>query len=265
LWITVGQFKKPFDREAISSSSRMQFVERPITEKYFRAGRDVGVMLHNNFKKAKPMQWAVALVNGTSEKASTSGGVTVDLATGEGSIDSIKTTNVPSVLKPMLVARVGFVVGDVNPYTHAEPGKKVAGFAMGASGMLTFDADKSGEGAARAQLDWLVRVGGFTSLGGFWLGSLQTGDDWGEQEFDAFAVSVQAGYAIMGKVEPAVRYALIAIDGDANDRQEVSAVLAWYIRGHNVKLALDGSALIDETPTGISNGWRSRLNLELHF
>ncbi len=265
LWITVGQFKKPFDRDLISSSSGMQFPERPITEKYFKAGRDVGLMLHNNFKKAKPMQWAVALVNGTSEKASTSGGVTVDLATGEGSIDGTKTTNIPSVLKPMLVARVGFVVGDINPYTHAEPGKKVAGFAMGASGMLTFDADKSGEGAARAQLDWLVRIGGFTGLGGFWLGSLQTGDGWDEQEFDAFAASAQVGYAILGKVEPAVRYAVIAIGGDGNDRQEVSAVVAWYIRGHNIKLALDGSALIDETATGIENSWRSRMNLELHF
>lgn len=265
IYLHVGQFKKPFDRQFILSSSKMQFVERGITENYFRAGRDLGVMLHNREGKNAPIEWAVALVNGTSEKDILSGGVEVDLATGEGTITGGKFTNVPSRPKPMVIARIGTSFGDMNGYAQSEPGKTTKGFAVAAGAQVTMNADQADEGAVRAVLDWMGRYNWFSVSGGFWLASEQTGDLWSEQSFDAWAVQAQVGAILGGVVEPAFRYAFIAPRGAENDMQEILGSVGIFVKGHKLKVVTDGGALLDETPTGTEVSYRMRMNLEIGF
>ncbi|MCO4773296.1 MAG: hypothetical protein KDA24_24895 [Deltaproteobacteria bacterium] len=265
LYLHVGQFKKPFDRQFILSSSKMQFVERGITEEYFRAGRDLGVMLHNNYEKAKPVAWAIALVNGSSEKDQLSGGVAVDLATGEGSITGGKFTNVPGKPKPMVVSRVDFIFGDLNAYAQSEPGKTKKGFAVGASAQWTGNVDREGDGAVRGVVDWMGRVNWFSASGGFWLASKQDGDLWRDQVFDAWAAQAQVGAILGGVVEPAARYAYIGRAGSGNDLQEILGSVGVFIKGHKLKVVTDAGAILEETATGMDVSYRVRSNLEIGF
>jgi hypothetical protein len=41
--VTLGQFKVPYNREELTSSSKLELVERSITNEYFFLGRDIGV------------------------------------------------------------------------------------------------------------------------------------------------------------------------------------------------------------------------------
>ena len=265
LYVEVGQFKKPDDRASILSSSKLQLVERAITEKYFGDGRDVGVMLHNDYTKARPVEWAVGIFNGTSEKAVVDGGVEVDLVTGVGSVTSAKFTNVPARPKPMLAARGGIVLGDLNAYDESEPGKGKRGFAVAASGQWTFDAVRSGAGRIRGILDWIARYHDLSASGGVFLGSVQAGPSWETQAFDAFGVTAQVGYAIAARVEPAARYARIARAGEDNDMQEFTLGVTGYIHDDAVKITADGSALLNEAVGAQELTWRGRLNLEVGF
>ncbi|NIT13472.1 MAG: hypothetical protein GTN99_04275, partial [Candidatus Dadabacteria bacterium] len=47
----VGQYKVPFNREQLTSSSALQFVDRSILDRNFAFGRDVGVGLHGKIQK----------------------------------------------------------------------------------------------------------------------------------------------------------------------------------------------------------------------
>ena len=265
LYVSVGQFKKPDDRASIASSSKLQLVERAITEKYFGDGRDVGVMLHNDPTQARPVEWSVGIFNGTSERATLDGGVQVDVLTGVGSITGARFNNVPARPKPMLAARGGFILGDLNAYDESEPGKGRSGVAVAASGQWTFDADQSGAGRIRGILDWIARYHDLSASGGFFLASTQSGETWSEQAFDAFGVTAQVGYAIAARVEPALRYARIVRGGDDDDRQEFTLGVTGYVQDDAVKICADASALVDEAPGGQELTWRARVNLEVGF
>ncbi|HWN72081.1 MAG TPA: porin, partial [Haliangium sp.] len=65
--VRFGQYKRPFSRQQITSSGNLELVDRAITDGYYRAGRDAGVMVHNNYEKSPELEWAVGLFNGTGE------------------------------------------------------------------------------------------------------------------------------------------------------------------------------------------------------
>jgi hypothetical protein len=46
----VGQYKVPFNREQLTSSSALQFVDRSIVDRFFAFGRDVGFGVHGNIQ-----------------------------------------------------------------------------------------------------------------------------------------------------------------------------------------------------------------------
>ena len=64
LHLRVGQWKRPFSRQQLTSSGKQEFVDRSLTDKAFGAGRDVGMMVHNNFTRAKGLEWAAGVFNG---------------------------------------------------------------------------------------------------------------------------------------------------------------------------------------------------------
>ncbi|MEM9488207.1 MAG: porin, partial [Myxococcota bacterium] len=121
--LRVGQFKKPFSRQQINSSSRLEFVDRPITNGASDAGRDIGVMLHNNYDASvsPPIEWALGVFNGTG----------TDVA--------------PDGIGPGLVARVGLNRGgDDEKYSgYSEADLKGGGlrYSVAASAQVLLDPD----------------------------------------------------------------------------------------------------------------------------
>jgi hypothetical protein len=63
LQVRAGHYKKPFSRQQLTFRAKQGLLDRSITNSGFGAGYDIGVMFHNG--KKQPLEWAVALMNGT--------------------------------------------------------------------------------------------------------------------------------------------------------------------------------------------------------
>ncbi|MBW2277895.1 MAG: hypothetical protein JRF63_10405 [Deltaproteobacteria bacterium] len=63
LHLKVGQFKRPFSRQWLTSATTQEFVERSITHSTFDPGRDLGLMFHNRFLRSPRFEWALGVFN----------------------------------------------------------------------------------------------------------------------------------------------------------------------------------------------------------
>ena len=237
LHVTAGQFKKPFSRQSLTSSSKLQIPVSALAEKHFAGdSRDVGLMIHNDFKKVDGFGYGFGVLNGSGSKGRLGGDVEVDPATGDGEITSGSVSNVPDVFGPMLTGRVGWSFGGVNGYDEVDPGGSGAlGFSIGAGALVDLDLDDDDDGRTAAIVDWLFRVRSFSFLGAAYVGTEQDGAGFGDQAFDAFGVNLQAGYAIGGVVEPGVRWSRLFIPGDNNDEQQFAGIVNVYLHRHQLK------------------------------
>lgn len=228
--VRFGQYKRPFSRQQITSSGNQELVDRAITDSYYRAGRDAGVMVHNAYEKSPALEWAVGLFNGTGE----------NVVPG-------RTDGAPDTFNPALVARVGYNHGNVKGYSEADLDGGPLRFGVGASVLGELDGDGNDASAIRAELDYIVKVEGFSSTGGVYFGTIQDGPDFPDQTSDALGVHLQASYTVDETHQVAGRFAQVArlADGVPNLR-EVSLGYSLYGFGHGFKwqtditLGLDG-------------------------
>jgi phosphate-selective porin OprO/OprP len=231
--VRLGQYKRPFSRQQITSSGNLEFVDRAITNNEYNAERDVGFMMHNNYEKSPMLEWAVGVFNGTGEN--------LVPVTGDFS--------------PAVVGRVGYNQGDVKGYSEADLDGGPLRFGVGASvlGFLT-DIDIPDDpdppinrSGIRAELDYIVKVEGFSTTGGVYFATVQDGADFLEQTGDSVGVHVQVGYTVDKTHQVAGRYSLIApqADGEGN-LQEVSLVYSLYQFSHNFKWQTDVTLGLDE-------------------
>jgi hypothetical protein len=276
LFLKVGQFKRPFSRQQITSSSRLEMVDVALTDKAFGAGYDLGLMLHNNYTKSPTFEWAIGVFNGVGgDKPWFEGDVegtatpnaedpTVMDVSGEVSRKA-KFNNVPVTFNPQLVARVGFNTKDLKGYAEADLEGGPARFGTAISAIADFDADNSNDGNVRAELDYMLKVHGFSSTGGFYLATAQDDKSFLDQSYAGLGWHVQAGYVIKGVVQPVVRYGAFMPDGGDNDQQELMGGLAVYFFGHNLKWQTDGGALINQSADGNLGSGLVRTQLQLAF
>lgn len=266
LHLRVGQHKRPFSRQQLTSSGRQAFVDRALTDSAFHGGRDIGIMLHNNFEKSPTFEYALGLFNGTGDKGLFSGKATVEPTTGEGTVSSGKFNNVPDLFQPALVLRLGFNVGEgVKGYSEADLEGGGFRFSLGASGLVAFDTDDDDSSVIRGQLDYMLKVHGFSSTGGVYVSSKQDGAAFSDQAFDAIGFHVQAGYVIAKMFQPTFRYSMIAPDGPDNNDQAYTLGFSAYFFEHNMKLQTDGSILIDSAAGGAATNYRVRTQVQLTF
>lgn len=265
VWLRVraGQWKRPFSRQQITSSGHLELVDRAATDSFFGAGRDIGVAIHNNYEKSPTFEYALGIFNGTGEKPTFSGDATVDLTTGEGEVTSGKFSNVPGRFHPSLVLRVGYNYGGIKGYSEADLEGGPLRFAVGASGQIDFDADNSNDGTIRGEGDYIVKLHGFSSTGGVYVASTQSGTTFGDQAFSAVGFHAQAGYLLAKYVEPVVRYSLIVPDGPDNDEHELLGGISVYFFEHKLKLQADAGALIAQAPGNDTTDFRLRTQLQL--
>lgn len=258
--LQVGQFKRPFSRQQITSSGDLEFVDRTLTDRAFGAGRDIGLMAHNGLGR-DGFEWAAGVFNGTGDSARFRGTAEVDPATGEGTASG-SFSNVPATFAPAIVGRVGYNHGGIDAYSEADLDGGPFRFAITASPMVVFDADDDGESKVAAEADYNLHVEGFSTTGGvYWMS---------EDERNAAAVStiglhVQAGYVIAGLFQPAVRFALVDPEGDDNTATELAAAFSFYFFGHSVKWANDFALLTERSPDGDTSDFRARSQLQLAF
>ena len=252
LHVQVGQFKKPFTRQSLTSSSKLQFPLSALAEKHFAGdSRDVGVAIHNDFKKVEGLEYGFAVLNGSGSKGRLTGDVEVDPATGEGEVTSGRISNVPDVFGPTLTGRIGWNFGGVGGYDEVDPGGAgTLGFAVAAGALVDFDLDDDDDGRIAVALDWLFRVQNLSWLGAVYVGTDQDGDEFGDQAFDAFGLNLQLGYAIGGVVEPGVRWSRLFMPGENNDAQQFSGIVNVYLHKHQLRWGTLVNVDIEDDPMG---------------
>lgn len=263
--LRAGQWKRPFSRQQITSSGKQELVDRATTDAAFGAGRDIGIAIHNDYEKSPEFEYALGIFNGTGEKPLFSGDVTVDPATGEGGVSGGAFSNVPDTLHPALVLRVGYNHGGIKGYSEADLEGGPFRASVAASGLADLDADDDDASSLKAELDYIVKVEGFSSTGAVYVSSAQSGPGFSDRALEALGLHLQLGYVIGELVQPVARYSLVAPDGADNDSHEILGGVGFYFWGHDVKWQTDGGALLTEAPGGTAKDYRVRTQLQLAF
>ncbi|HJN72375.1 MAG TPA: porin [Myxococcota bacterium] len=205
--LVAGQYKKSFSRQQLSSSSSLQFTERALTDEAFGAGRDIGVSVLGT-PEGGGVGWALGVFNGTRDTR---------------------------WFAPVAVARVSYDSSGFKGYK--EPDLKGGGlrYSLGAGVQSEFDADGDDSSCVAANLDYILKVQGFSTSGAVYVGTVQSGGSWTDQAYSALGFHAQAGYVVAERVEPVLRYGQILPDGAAATH-ELGAGLNVYGRGHDSKL-----------------------------
>ncbi len=221
--LRVGQMKKPFSRQQLTSSGKQAFVDRAITDKAIRAGRDIGLFLLSDYRKSN-FEWAYGIFNGTGEGA------------------------VPDQFAPLIVLRAGYHSDGMKGYSQADLEGGALRWAVAYSNQTDLGWDSVSGGARDVStvggIDFSVKAHGFAASGGVF-GELG-GPDWGDAEFLGLSTHVQATYAIKGKYVPGVRFAMLDPDGDDNNTMELQGGFSWFIFGHKLKWQTDFTMTMPE-------------------
>lgn len=262
--LRVGQFKRPSSRQFIASSSKLQFVDRAITQAHFGNDRDLGLMLHNGFGESMPFEYQLAFVNGTYAKAHSEGGVTVDLVTGEGSV-STSTTNVPDRFRPTLVARFGWSHGGIDGYSDTDIKDSPFGTAIGGGVTTTFGLPGDPSGHVIGTLDWILKGRGFSVNAAGFVKSVEDPDTVGGQVYDSVGFQAQTAFAIKGLVEPAIRVARIWAADPADSAFEAGGGVGVYLVRQKVKWVTDVFGVQEGVDGEPSTAVRVRSQLETSF
>ena len=262
--VRLGQFKTPYSRQFLISSTKQHFVDRAITHKAFAPDRDIGLMLHNDWKKS-PLEYAVGIFNGTGESGSWSGDVLVDPATGEGELLSAKASNVPDLPNPLVVLRVGGHSPGFDGYSESDIGNSDFGFGVGGGAYFAFDADDDDDGALGGNIDFALKGKGLSTAGAFYLAAVQDGAAPSDLRLDEVGGHISVAYAIASTVEPAVRYAVVsAVDG-SDTTHEILGGLSVFFFKHNIKWVVDGGAIVAAASGSSAVDARIRTQFQLDF
>lgn len=263
--LRAGQWKMPFSRQRITSAGRLQFVDRAVTDEAFGAGRDVGIAIHDDYEASPRIEYALGLFNGTGEAGVLSGEVMTDPASGAGEITSGAFSNVPDVFNPTLVARVGYNDGGLDGYSESDFDGGPLRLGIAASGLADFEADRDDDSSVRAEIDYVAKVQHFSSTGGIYLWSHQTGPEFSDRAVKAIGGYAQIAYLIGNLVEPGFRYEAIEPDGSNNTDHLLTLALSVYPFEHEFKWQTDGTAMLPNAREGGAPDYRLRSQLQLAF
>jgi hypothetical protein len=269
--IRAGQWKRPFSRQQINSSSRLAMVDRAITDKKFGSGRDVGVAIHNNYEKSPEIEWAVGVFNGTSVKPSISTSVTLDTTdpAAPTASASSKMSNAASRFQPAFIGRVGYNMGGIKGYTEGDHQGGDFRLAVGAGAMWfhSFDDEAS---AMRANVDFIMKVSGFALSGAFYAAMDESVDGQGNTSLglSAMGLHAQANFLISNAYQPVVQFAWHmpeTVAPGAEDEKVMTLGFNWFFYGHKVKWQTDVSAAMTSDGTDGGDATDLRLRTQMQF
>jgi hypothetical protein len=246
VWVRIGQWKRPFNRQELVADFSSELNERAITAELAGGGRDLGIGLHNDHEKSPDgLEWAVGVFNGFSGGADRPIISTTCIEDAPMSIDCTTPapSNFPTDFGPALVARAGWNTGGIKGYSEGDleggPMRLAVGLAYKID-LADFDDDPS----HGVEADALLKVAGFDLQLGAYLMKLAATD----ARLGGF---LQAGHFVLPKrAQVAGRFAIVEA-GDDRALIEARAGFTWFWQGHAWKLASDVGVLqlTGEDPT----------------
>jgi hypothetical protein len=228
--IQAGQFKVPFGLQQITSSGRLQFVDRAITDAKFNPGRDMGGMLSAT-AAARRFGYDAGIFNGSGESIRQNN--RSHLWVVRAYFDPL------GVYSPSESATDAGETGIVHVGVAARGGKQIRGRT--AAGVIE-DADD--QTAFNVEFAY-KRPRFYTTAEHFWMTDEQQVPTAGP-DIDSRGFHVQAGVMPMPRrLELGVLYGRITGDTDVDDADvsELRGVFGYYFQGHNLKLQADAGRL----------------------
>jgi hypothetical protein len=245
LWLRLGQWKRPYNRQEITSDFANEFAERAVTNEFAGGGRDIGFAVHNDYEKSKDgLEWVLGVFNGFSGGSDrpTQTTTTTCTSTATGAIDCRSATsrpsNLPTDFRPAIVTRVGWNFGKIKGYSEGDLEGGPLRFAVAASYKVDLANFTKGEQSSKvdnfshaAEIDAIVNEGLDVTVGVF-VQKLPGID----AEFGAL---LQGGMFLVPKqTQLAARFAIHQAPLDRNQLEGRFAV-NYYLSGHSLKLASD--------------------------
>ena len=226
-----GQFKAPFGLQQITSSGRLQFVDRAITDAKFNPGRDMGVMWSGT-AAARKFGYDLGVFNGSGESIRENSEALLwvtrayyqPLGTYALSESSVDAADKPT-LHLGVAARGGKQIR----------GRTTAGVVENADNQPAIDAEFAFKGKRL-----------FSTAEFFWMTDEQKNPVAGP-DIHSHGLHAQVGYMLVPRrVEAGVMYAWIDpdTDVDAAALREWRGVFGYYWQAHNLKLQADAGQLL---------------------
>jgi phosphate-selective porin len=228
--VSLGQFKAPFGLQQLTSSGRLQFVDRAITDAKFNPSRDMGVMLSGTVVNRR-VGYDVGIFNGSGESVRQNTRAHLwaarayfqplgTYALSEGGSDAPE--------RPVLHVGAGVRGG------KQIRGRTSAGLFERADNQNAFNLELAFK-APRL----------FATAEHFWMSDEQENPLPGPT-IDSRGFHAQAGYMVMPRrLEVGVLHARITPDTGQDDSAvtETRAVVSYYWQAHNLKLQADAGRL----------------------
>jgi hypothetical protein len=254
LHFRAGQFKRPHWRQNIASSTKIAMVDRGLTNKPSGSGRDLGVMIHDNYEKSPVFEYAVGVFNGSGE------GSDFDFDDGDQS-------NVPDRMNPMAVARIGFNAGGkLKGYDEVDWEGGEPRFGMAASTQAKFNGARADDSEIDLGGDLIFKAHGFSLFGGAFVGWEQSEDEsFKHQDYAHYGILAGAGYLIDKRVMPGFQYARLDPQGGGSDEQEFTLGAQMFAYKRVLRTQVDGSYIRDKEEGETTESWRVRAQLALAF
>jgi phosphate-selective porin OprO/OprP len=265
LRLRVGQWKRPFNRQELSSDFAGEFNERSITNGFVGGGRDLGVALHNGYDKSpQGIEWALGVFNGTGDRSRQSLDCTdvTDITTCTPS----QPSNVPADLGPMAVVRVGWNQGDIKGYSEGDFEGGPLRFAV-AAGYKVDLRDLAEDAAGDLQLqhaataDFIAKIQGYAVSGAAMLIKQGSADP-----LLGFYGQASA-FVLPRQIQVAARFSFFQAN-TATDRIEALGAINWFFAGHALKWMTDAGILQtmpDDDATDDVTDFQARTQLQFTF
>ncbi|MBI4487058.1 MAG: hypothetical protein HY655_13700 [Acidobacteria bacterium] len=224
--IQTGQFKVPFGLQLLTSSGRLQFVDRAITDSKFVPAREMGVMFGGTAAGRK-VGYEAGVFNGSGE--------------------SIRQTRE----SPLWAARVflnplgayalseGAIDGTDKPVVHV--GVSVRGGAQ-IRGRTTAGIVQNADRQTAVDVELAFKALRFSSTAEFFWMNDERRNPAILADLKSNGYHAQAGFMVVPRrTELAIRYARIEGDSEVDDAavSELRGVFGYYWRAHNLKLQAD--------------------------
>jgi hypothetical protein len=242
VWLRVGQWKRPFNRQEMVSDFASEFNERSIENELAGGGRSLGIALHNDYEKtAEGIEWVVGMFNtfsGGSDRPVIPTACTTDAMTGKVTCLNGRPTTVPADFGPTIVARAGWNSARAKGYSEADLEGGPLRYSIGAAYKIDLAnfakhgqpslADNLSHGL---ELDWNIKVNGISFSGGGVLMKLKSNDP-------EYGFVIQPGLMVVPKhAQVAARFSMTT-DGDRNNIEALGA-FNYFVHGHQLKIASD--------------------------
>lgn len=224
--VQLGQFKVPFGLQQLTSSGRLQFVDRSFTDLKFNPSRDMGVMFSGTAAGRK-VGYELGVFNGAGESLRQNN--RSHLWAARAYVDP---------LRPYAPSE-GAVEGTPEPVLHV-------GFAVRGGkqirGRSTAGAFDNADDQTGYNVEFAYRQGRFFSTAEYFRATDEQQVPTIGRDIDSRGVHAQAGFmAVPRRLEVAWLFA--RIDGDTrvdnSSLTETRSVLNYFWVGHNVKLQAD--------------------------